>query len=278
MTTKARTSTSRWSARRPWTASELATVRAWTGTTKELAEHLNRTDKAIYQCRFKLGMCECKANLAYPAGAEIAIAKLHAKGFDDADIAERLAKLRRFKKRPIGRRGVGTIRARLGLPPNFRTDSAPVRKKKLLRVALQMKAMGLDRPNDLRRVAWAKFAVDRGWPAHLSPREVQIVTALYQRGPQTRKGIATLIGLPWLGSRKSMRSRGPGGCYLGNLQQYGLVVRLPRRVSVNGCGKGGSVYLYAVATNVKRGPIAEHLLSGSCGKYSNRGQRAIEKA
>jgi hypothetical protein len=102
------------------------------------------------------------------------------------------------------------------------------------------------------RNARAKLA-PHGWPEDLRPREVQILDLLWQRGPQTRRQMCVALGLPWKGSRRSLKAHG-GGSYLGALMRRGLVICLGKCVRTAAAVKrrGANVHLYTLALWIER--------------------------
>jgi hypothetical protein len=67
----------------------------------------------------------------------------------------------------------------------------------------------------------------------------------------TRPQIAEAVGMPWKGSRASLRSNDPEGSYLAHLIARGLVVDLGRLVKEG--GQGRNRHLYSLAIDVEKG-------------------------
>jgi hypothetical protein len=146
----------------------------------------------------------------------------------------------------------GTVRhwrSRLGLPPvgsrgmsaACPTCVAGVRS----RTAEQCRKAGVKTLAEVRVQAFAAYATENGYPSDLPPRCVQMLNALARAGGgMTRRQLASAIGLPWRGSRRSLKSGAPGGSYLATLQRAGLVVRVGK---VRGVGKGCSVSVYTLS-------------------------------
>lgn len=160
---------------------------------------------------------------------------LHADGLSNADIARELGCDRESLRRQY--------RA-LGLVPNGRNE----RFRQKIREAAQRQCEreGVRNIGELRSKVWAQRATAAGWPAELRGREVQILEALIQRGPMTRPEIAAAIGMPWKGSRKSLRGRVNGGSYLAALMRRGLVACAKKARTVKGQGRGRSMNVYVV--------------------------------
>lgn len=146
-----------------------------------------------------------------------AIAALYEQGLNDREIAERLSR---------NQGHINRVRRQLGLKSKF------------------FGSQGRDN-------AFKQFAIDRGWPAELKPREVQIVNALYERGPMTKREICESIGMEWQGQFHSLKTNGRHKSYLGSLMARGLIVRLPQKTKER---------VYGIPATVQRGPVAVHLL------------------
>lgn len=225
---------------RPWTESELATVRAEYGTTpaRELAARLGRSPRAVYQAADRMGLAhQHRTDVTLTWEAELR--RLHALGHCDTDIAARLG---------CERHTASKHRRRLGLVGHARGERT--RAKVRATTAEQCRRAGVANLGALRSLVFARRSAEAGWPAGLRPREVDILDALAIRGPLTRREIAGAVGMRWLGSRKSLKCRGGRGSYLADLIAAGLVVSLGRVVS--GRGKGGSSQLYSLALDLER--------------------------
>lgn len=99
-------------------------------------------------------------------------------------------------------------------------------------------------------MAFRRYAASSGWPEDLAPREVHILEVLSASDPMTRPEIARAIGMPWIGSRRSLKGNTPGGSYLASLMRRGLVASLGR--VVRGQGRGHSLHLYTLAIDAER--------------------------
>lgn len=219
--------------RRFWTTEEIELVRSLyrKKTAQEIGVMVDRSAKSVHQIALKIGIVERRKPGAHERRCDL-IRKYHAKGWSDSEIA-RLIK--------IERRSVGKIRSKLGLIANDRNER--YRKKVAKRTKDQCTKAGVRNLAEVRVLAYRSFARKLGWPEHLSPRAVQFAELMYQHGPLTRRQIATLSGLPWIGSRKSLASGTAGGSYLAELQRAGLVVRLPKAVTRKGRGNQESLYM-----------------------------------
>lgn len=149
------------------------------------------------------------------------------------------------------RHTVSHLRRRRGWPPSPSQSCPCVRDGARERMREQCEAVGVGSLAELRSLVHARRAAARGWPADLRQRHVQILDALYERGPMTRRQIADAVGMPWKGSRKSLMSNDPEGSYLAHLQARGLVVRLGR---VRGPGRSYA-WVYSTPLWVERGAI-----------------------
>ena len=234
--------------RRFWTPAELKVLRehAKTMTSRQIAQLLGCSVHRVESARSKHGFLTGKKPPALPPAFEAFLRHFHAMGWSDSEIAEAWA--RTPVGRRINRRTVGDHRARLGLPNNalsaHRIDK--IRRK----TRAQLRAAGLDSLAALRRKVFRDRARAAGWPADLRPRAVQMLNALWDRGPMTRLEIANAIGMPWKGSRKSLVSNDPEGSYLAHLIRRGLVIVLKRAFKVHGQGKSCDVY--SLPLDVKR--------------------------
>lgn len=141
----------------------------------------------------------------------------HALGWTDADIADETQVTRRY---------VSFLRKQMGLPSNQFSQKRieAVRAK----TAEKLAAAGVDSLGKLRAVRFQQFAIERGWPADLRVRGVQILELLLVEPALTRREICERIGVPWKGSKKSLVSNDPEGTYLSNLAVRGLVIKSPR--------------------------------------------------
>ena len=231
--------------RRTWRPAELDFLRthaSW--PAQQVATYLGRTVRGVYSARATLGLVRPKADFG-PA-FEAFVREKNADGWPDAEIA------RAWK---CDRHAVGTRRRKLGLPCHAcctGKPSARVRDQVRQRTSEQLARAGLPSIGHLRKEAFRARAVAAGWPEDLRPRAVQILNALWDRGPMTRREIADAIGMPWKGSRKSLVSNDPEGSYLAHLTARGLMLVLKRAHQVTGQGKGRSCDVYTLPLWIER--------------------------
>lgn len=214
------------------------------------AEQLGLRPPQIHRVASRLGI----ADERLPLDEEHLDAFIRAKnaiGWSDTEIATAYCRRRPHTDRHV----ISTRRRDMGLP--FQGFSERQRRQTARRTAAQCQAAGVRNLAEIRARAYRCFARRHGWPEDLRPRAVQILDVLWARGPMTRPEIAAAIGLPWLGSRKSLCSNDPGGSYLAHLVRRGLVVRMPRARRVLGRGGGRSMDVYALALHVEKKPCDE---------------------
>jgi len=151
----------------------------------------------------------------------------------------------------VCRHAVTGLRARLGLASN--AYSPHVRAKIRQATREQCRREGVANLAELKAKRFRQAARRCGWPEDLRPRSVQILNALWDRGPMTRRQIADAIGMRWKGSRASLSSNDPEGSYLAHLQARGLVVRLGRFAqSRSAAGRGSRCYVYSLPPWIER--------------------------
>jgi hypothetical protein len=202
----------------------------------------------------------------YPATTIEVIGRLHAEDLTDMEIAARLK---------LERRTVSDIRAnRLKLPVNVEA----LKRARRRGIESQRRTLGIRRGGDLRRYGYRKFAVERGWPADLPPRSVQILELLAgEARPMDRWEIAARIGWnvgrslrdPQYGQRHLLKANGPGGSYLAILMRAGLVLVLKRALKINSPGKSRNVYMLspaAIDTVLRRSPCPASTTASSSAK------------
>lgn len=225
--------------REHWSDADIATLARLypTSTAAEIARRLGRTTKAIHEAAKSRGLTKQSRSVTGDA-FRAEVRRLNAEGYPDGEIAAVLG---------CERHTVSKHRRALGLPSMARGER--YRRRVAERTRAQCEAAGVDSLGAIRALAFRDFAAGRGWPSDLPPRAVMILDAL-STGPMTRRQIADAIGMPWKGSRLSLKSNGPGGSYLAGLMRRGLVVPLGRLVT--GRGKGRSVNLYSLALTAER--------------------------
>lgn len=239
--------------RRPWTEADLAFLRRWEGkrTAAWVAGEMGRTTTSVHQARARLSLNRRRCPKGKPF--EVFILQQHALGWSDSEIAA--AWSQRFAACvPINRHTIGERRAKLGLADN--SFSKHRRRRVAIKTAEQLRKAGLPSIGHLRVEAFKKRAREAGWPEDLRPRAVQILNAMWDKGPMTRRELADAIGMPWKGSRPSLHSNDPEGSYLAHLMARGLVVDLGRvvRRPVAGPrgGQGKNVHLYSLSPFIER--------------------------
>lgn len=221
--------------RRPWTEAEQAKLKRWyhSKSAVEIAKKLGRTQTSVYQQARKIGINE-ERDTERLERVRMLIKKYNAKGWLDSEIANLIRR---------DRRSIAGIRNTMGLPSNGGGERH--RRKVAAKTREQLAPLGLKNLAELRSLSFRKFAAKHGWPSHLSPRAVQIVEHLYKLGPMTKRQIATVVDMPFKGSKKTFASSTPGGSYLAELQRAELVIRLPRAVDHGGRGRQVSIYMMA---------------------------------
>jgi hypothetical protein len=227
--------------RRHWTEQERELLRAQFRKVpaEVIGKQMGRTARMVYQCAWAMGLSMPQRFRAPDMVAYIR--EKNAVGWSDSEIAE---------SRRVDRHAVTIVRKELGLPSNAQGD----RTRRKLRDALyrQLARVGVRTPGEWRVKIFRDRARAAGWPEDLRPRAVQILNALWDRGPMTRREIAEAIGMPWKGSRKSMTSNDTEGSYLAHLIARGLVIVFIRAGKVTGKGKGRSVNIYSLPLDVQR--------------------------
>lgn len=231
--------------RRSWTEDEknqLIALLAEGCTAHAAARRIGRSPAQAAKLATRFGFAPQTRLVFTPARGEL-VRQRNAAGYSDAEIAAEIG---------CERHTVHDWRKRLGLAPAG--NSARRRARVAEKTRAQLDRAGLPTIGHLRREAFRRWAVAQGWPADTPPRGVQILNAIWARGPMTRRELSDALGLPWKGSRKSLSAtRLPGGSYLAVLMRAGLVVSLGRAVS--GFGKGKNRTLYSLAEGVQRGPV-----------------------
>lgn len=247
--------------RHVWTADEDALVREHyrpgrgrpkADTQRWTAAALGRTigvsERSIYCRALLLGVVKPQTRILRDAVLHALVVCRHGEGWLDGEIAAEWTGA--HPDRPIARRTVCDVRRGLGLPSN--RDNARHRQQVRERTAQQLQAAGARSLADLRSRAYAEFADDRGWPAYLRVRHVQVLELLYESGPQTREQISVAIGYRIeRGQRYWLSSKYGHGSYLSDLLAIGLVQRSRRREAKLG-GRGKSVFRYFVPVSVRR--------------------------
>lgn len=230
-----------------WSKAEIKFLRdrLKTESLYSIADQLGRTWNAV---RTKVGRIGLRPVLEHMRAEHLAeIRRLHAMGMCDPEISEHLG---------FDRSTVGYRRRKLGLGSNARSDRQHGRLCRGLQK--QCERLGISSPGELRNLSWSKYARAHGWPSKINGlcitrRQVDILDALYDYGPQTRVQIAKRLGMP-IQTRptKTLSSRGGGRSYLRELIDSGLVINLGRVVKSETPGSGKCTCLYAIAITVER--------------------------
>lgn len=229
---------------RTWNAAEDRLIRELYGKiiTRDLARKIGKTESGVYVAAKRLGLTRSVPRLEKRPGFVATLRARHAEGWSDAEIAELLSS---------DRHDVGRLRRRLGLGVN--TFSRHRRDRVRAKTEEQCRAAGVSSLGAIRAQVLAARSKAHGWPEGPRWRAVQILNALWERGPMTRQEIAAAVGMPWKGSKKSLVSNDPEGCYLGHLLKLGLVMRLGNRAAL-GCDYAHSVNVYSIPLwGVERG-------------------------
>ncbi len=226
---------------RRWTPEEDTRIAAWYRKVpvRDLAASLDRSERAVYMRAIQLGVSGSRVDRT--AARDRQLRALHAKGWSDPEIAEQLG---------ADRSTIGQWRRALGLPSN--AHNARHRAKTAAATRRQCRRMGVKNMAECRQRVWADAIRATGWPEDLRIRHVQILDALYRLGPMTRRELAEAIGMPWQGTRRSLKSSDPEGSYLAHLMKRGLVVNLGRIRRAKGRGRG--VCVYSVPLHVQPNP------------------------
>lgn len=228
--------------RRSWTIAELERLESlyWDHTAAECAAIFGRTAKAIYGAITTYGF-EKQARIPIDRKFRATVRRLNREGWPDQEIAAHLG---------CERHTVSRHRRAMGLPSKAR--SGRYRDRVREKTQAQCRAAGVDSLGELRALTFRIRSLRAGWPVDLRPRHVEMLDLLERRGPMTRREIADALGMPWKGSRWSLKSNDAEGSYLAHLIRRGLVVDLGRINRVTGRGKGYSTHVYALAIGAER--------------------------
>ncbi|HUU59676.1 MAG TPA: hypothetical protein VMZ50_09035 [Phycisphaerae bacterium] len=228
---------------RPWTGADVAAVRGHYKrdlTAHEIGRRIGRAAHQVHAKARLLGLSRNHA-IARPGFAAF-LRRRNADGWSDTEIAAAWG---------ADRHAVSNARRRLGLPsnatgPRARAKIAAAQKRQCARAGVASLA-------ELKARRFADAAARCGWPADLRPRSVQILNALWDLGPMTRRQIAEAVGMPWKGSRASLSSNDPEGSYLAHLMARGLVIRLGRvGGAIGAAGRPSCVCVYSLSPLIER--------------------------
>ena len=228
--------------RRTWTEAELQTLREnyRAVPTGELADRLSRSVKAVCLAAMKEGLTKPAPRVS--ASDQKRIRQLVRLGWCNRCIG---------RDTRHARNCIREWRRRLGLPPitaRGMTDCPVCKERTRATTREQCRKAGVSSLAEIRSQVLSKFAVERGWPAELPVRCVQILEILAVHGAMTRRMLVEKMGLDWASSRKAFKGRIGllGGSYMTHLMHLGLVVPLGRPVKSTPVRQGGSVALYAL--------------------------------
>lgn len=189
---------------------------------------IQREIKAVYAQANKLGLAK---SMIFVSDADLcdAIKRLYPQGWSDAEIAGHVATSTGIA---VDRHRVGQLRRSMGFTVS-NALSEHRRSRVAARTREQVAAAGLSSLADVRTSRWNAWKRKLGWPEHLSVRAVQALELFYAHGNLTRVQLCQLLGVS---SRKRTApiSNHPGGTVLAELQQAGLITRLPKAVKIDG--------------------------------------------
>lgn len=242
--------------RRQWTEEEKRLVIEGAKaklTSAQIAARLGRRSRdGVEAMRKKLGLSR---GLVLGEALMNYIRDRHAEQWSDMEIVEGWNKLHPDRRTGgISRECVSRRRRTMGLPHNRFADR--LRNRVRAKTAEQLKAAGLKSLAELHRTVIQKRIADMGWPSDLTMREAQILSLIWEKGPQTKRAIAQALGMRvHQQSRKMLKSEGPGGNYLADLMRRGLLISLGR-VCITAKGKGNNVKLYSLPLGIQRGSVS----------------------
>lgn len=231
----------------PWTAGELELLRRDYGRVPgaAIAAALGRNVWQIRAAGIRYGLSrKYHWNARGPEEIEAALRARNAEGWADTEIARELG---------VDRHAVSGLRRRLGLPS--RMYSERVRRAVAAGVARQCERLGIENMGKLRVKVHRDRARAAGWPEDLRWRAVQILNALWDHGPMTRRQLAEAIGMPWKEGvhEGNLTGNGRGGTYTAALMRRGLVVCLGRVARATSfLGHPSTVAVYSLPLTIQR--------------------------
>lgn len=244
-----------------WTPEEMLIVERQEragDTPAQIAAHLpGRSLTAVYQVRVKLGLARQPSRLL--TKLDDLIKETHPEGWSDSEIAAEWNRRQQNPAAHITRNCVGKHRRKLGLPDNALSPRRIEQVRQKTRE--QLRRSGLPTLAALRAKAFRDRARSAGWPEDLRPRHVQILNVIWDKGPMTRREIATAIGArtDYVGKhaiRKILKSNDREGSYLAHLLARGLIIVFERANTVTGKGKGRSTHIYSLPLNIERRKVS----------------------
>ena len=238
-----------------------------TMTASAIAKQLGCSTKSIYQAADRFGLSAKRPRLEKRPGLTRRVRQLHSRGFSDIEIAEDIG---------VDPHGIGRLRAHLGLASN--AHSLRQRDKTRRTTARQCRKAGVRSLGELRAKALKQYAIDRGWPADLKKRQVQILELIWQRGPMTREEIGRALGMR-LRRRPNGRYWYPMMCntangrgatsYTGDLINRGLLITLGRIVQNRPPGakngQGHNTVLYSLPLDISKAAPKTETRNGTDG-------------
>jgi hypothetical protein len=228
-------------ARRAHAAEEITVVRELypQHTAAEIAERLYGTAERVNRVIKIVEKLGLRKWCYWPQEVLDRVRALHAEGLLDRQIAGLMADT--FQSGDEGRGQVRQIRDRLGLPANRRSSHAVAARRRGL--TEQLRTLGLENPNDLRKRAHRQFAERYGLPPDLRPVQVRMILALVN-GPLTLAELKEAIGAR---PESGLLHNESGTSYQANLIRRGLVASIPT-------GIAGAV----------KGPRVRYMLTAAC--------------
>lgn len=227
---------------------------------EQIAAQLGRSVSGTYQAAWKMGLGTPVPMLARNPKFQAFIRQKHAAGWSDSEISAAWGA-------GASREWVGDVRVSLGLEKNGVTHPR-FRQRVREKTAEQLRKAGLPSIGWLRAASFRQYQIGRGWLPDrcgvLGPRYVQVLDALWERGPQSRRELAAVIGMPWKGIRNSLTGNAEGGSILATLMRRGLVVCLGRIIRSPDCGRGNragqghNTRMYSLPLDVERGSVTGH--------------------
>ncbi len=234
-----------------WTDREKQIVRAREAagdTPTQMLAHLpGRTLSGIYQIRVKLELARRVKQLL--GGLSAFIIEKHAAEWSDSEIAYAWNSRQANPAARIHREAVSKRRRALGLPINRWTPRQ--RERVAAKTRQQLAAAGLPSLAALHQKVVQQRIKEMGWPDDLCYREAQILTAIWDRGPMTKREICAAVGARLREhSRQMLKGKGKNS-YLGNLIRRGLLIS-HRRAAQTGRGRGCNVDIYSLPFTIQR--------------------------
>lgn len=202
----------------------------------EMAARLRRSPGMVQNKKDELGLCKPK----HKDGGELdQLIRAKHEQWTDGEIAEAFG---------CAREVVSWRRRKMGLPNIW----AKARGKEIRRKALinQRATLGVRDVAEFHQWCRNRYAKAHGWPEGLRPRQVQILNAIWERGPMTKQELCEFLGVRWNGSRRTLRGQKRGETFISGLIKRGLLVDLGRVYRPG--GKGFNQHVYSLSMNIQR--------------------------